>query len=175
MKTHVAIKPIKINHLIVRQKGISLIELMLVIFLASLMAIWGGKNWYRYQQRERLVMSAQQLLSFLTQIKADADWSNRTISLWIHQANGSCVGSGSMKKISCEEKDNKVYTPAYNDILLNTFAQNEMGFYGRRNTAQPGHFILSNSAGRIRLVISNRGRMRLCSENKSIAGITACR
>jgi len=81
MKTHVAIKPIKINYLIIKQKGISLIELMLVIFLASLMTIWGGKNWYRYQQRERLVMSAQQLLSFLTQTKADADWSNRTISL----------------------------------------------------------------------------------------------
>ncbi|AWK14813.1 prepilin peptidase-dependent protein [Candidatus Fukatsuia symbiotica] len=157
----------------IKQQGVSLIELLLVMFLVGLMVTWGRQGWYRHQQREQLVTNAQQLLAFLTRIKADADWHNHTILLWVQHSGRGCLGSREILAAACEGRTDNVFIPSGN-ISLSATAQNEMGFYGRRNTAQPGHFTLVNSAGRIQLVISNRGRMRLCSEDKSIAGIGRC-
>ncbi|MDU7768282.1 MAG: prepilin peptidase-dependent protein, partial [Serratia marcescens] len=50
----------------------------------------------------------------------------------------------------------------------------EIGFYGLRNTAQAGHILLSNDAGSLRLVLSARGRLRLCSEGQRVRGIALC-
>ncbi|MEX0631298.1 hypothetical protein M8494_00635 [Serratia ureilytica] len=46
--------------------------------------------------------------------------------------------------------------------------------YGLRNTAQAGHILLSNDAGSLRLVLSARGRLRLCSEGQRVRGIALC-
>ncbi|ERP76387.1 hypothetical protein L327_04975, partial [Yersinia pestis S3] len=67
-----------------------------------------------------------------------------------------------------------LFIPPYRDIAITLPLQKEMGFYGVRNTAQAGNIILSSPAGRIRLVISSRGRIRLCSEQQSMAGIHLC-
>ncbi|CDG48273.1 prepilin-type N-terminal cleavage/methylation domain-containing protein [Serratia symbiotica] len=50
----------------------------------------------------------------------------------------------------------------------------EIGFYGVRNNAQAGHIVLSNGAGSLRLVLSAKGRLRVCSERKNARGIALC-
>lgn len=163
-------------HFLARQKGISLIELLLVIALAGVMTLWGWQSWHHYWQREKLVDSARQLLAFLTHLQMEANRSNRTALLWAQPIGQGCLGSGNKPTIPCTTAQaGSLFIPPYPDIAITLSLQKDLGFYGIRNTAQAGHITLSSPAGRIRLVISSRGRLRLCSEKQSMAGIHLCR
>ncbi|WP_145590994.1 prepilin peptidase-dependent protein [Yersinia rochesterensis] len=162
------------NNFLKKQNGISLIELLLVIALAGIMAVWGTQNWHHYRQRERLADSARQLLAFLTHLQAKTNRSNSTAWLWIQQEGQGCLGSGDKPVMPCSPLDNSVFIPPYPDVSIAIPLKKEMGFFGVRNTAQAGNIMLNNPAGRIRLIISSRGRMRLCSDEQSISGIHLC-
>ncbi|AHG19249.1 N-terminal cleavage protein [Chania multitudinisentens RB-25] len=155
------------------QQGLSLIELLVVMLLAGMLTSWGISQWHHYQQALRLEQTAQQLLAFLTRLQADANWRNRNALLWFKPGEPWCVGSGT-PVIACASAAGWVFTPGYLDVQLQDFTQKEMGFYGLRNNAQAGHILLSNGAGRIRLVLSARGRLRLCSEEIAVRGIALC-
>ncbi|CNI12938.1 prepilin peptidase dependent protein A [Yersinia aldovae] len=176
MKTNIRLNrtPLTPGYSIVKQQGITLIELLLVIALVGSMAVWASQSWHHYRQRERLADSARQLLGFLTHIQAQAHRSNRTALLWVQQSGQGCLGSGDKPILPCSLTTNTIFTPPYPDVVISNLMQKEMGFYGVRNTAQAGSIILSNPVGRIRLVISARGRMRLCSEGKTLGGIRLC-
>ncbi|MFA3780149.1 prepilin peptidase-dependent protein [Yersinia sp. 1652 StPb PI] len=157
-----------------KQKGISLIELLLVIVLVGITALWGAQSWHHYRQRERLADSARQLLAFLTHLQAQANRRNDTELLWIQQNGQGCLGSGDKPTARCSALTDGVFIPPYPDVAIATSLQKEMGFFGVRNTAQAGNIMLSNPAGSIRLVISSRGRLRLCSEGQPMSGIHIC-
>ncbi len=155
------------------QRGMTLIELLVVITLAGLLTGWGVIHWRHYQQALRLEHTAQQLLAFLTRLQADANWRNRTALLGFKTGDPWCIGSG-QSPMDCAALGDDVFSPGYRDVQLAGFTQKDMGFYGLRNNAQAGHILLSNGAGRLRLVLSAKGRLRLCSEDVSIRGITTC-
>ncbi|CNH51121.1 prepilin peptidase-dependent protein [Yersinia pekkanenii] len=159
---------------LIKQQGISLIELLLVIVLVGCMAVWAAPNWHHYRQRERLADSARQLLGFLTHLQAQTNRNNRTALLWAQPHGQGCLGSGDKPVAPCSAQTGTVFIPPYSDIAISISMQKEIGFYGVRNTAQAGNILLSNPAGRIHLVISGRGRMRLCSEGQSLSGIHLC-
>ncbi|OVZ97182.1 prepilin peptidase-dependent protein [Yersinia vastinensis] len=162
------------NNTLIKQKGISLIELLLVIALVGAMATWGAQSWHHYRQRERLVDSARQLLAFLTHMQAGANRGNYTALLWVQPNGRGCLGRGNKPLTHCSSITNSIFIPPYPDVVLTIALKKEIGFFGVRNTAQAGNIILSNPVGRIRLIISSRGRMRLCSEEQSMAGIHVC-
>ncbi|MGM7892273.1 prepilin peptidase-dependent protein [Yersinia enterocolitica] len=176
MKTNLRLNKLRLNsgNIIKKQKGISLIELLLVIALAGIMTVWGAQSWHHYRQRERLADSARQLLAFLTHLQAKANRNNSTTLLWIRQDGQGCLGSGNKPTIACSLLEGGIFTPPYPDVSITISLNKEIGFYGIRNTAQAGNIMLSNPAGHIRLIISSRGRIRLCSEGQSIAGIHLC-
>jgi prepilin peptidase dependent protein A len=155
------------------QQGLSLIELLVVMLLAGMLTSWGVSQWHLYQQALRLEQTAQQLLAFLTRLQADANWRNRNALLWFKQGEPWCVGSGK-EVISCVSAVGWVFTPIHIDVQLQDFTQKDLGFYGLRNNAQAGHILLANGAGRIRLVLSAKGRLRLCSEETVIRGVALC-
>ncbi|MFZ1873945.1 MAG: prepilin peptidase-dependent protein [Chania sp.] len=156
-----------------RQQGLSLIELLVVMLLAGMLTSWGVSQWHLYQQALRLEQTAQQLLAFLTRLQADANWRNRNALLWFKQGEPWCIGSETAAT-RCTPAVGWVFTPIHLDVQLQDFTQKEMGFYGLRNNAQAGHILLANGAGRIRLVLSAKGRLRLCSEDTVIRGIALC-
>jgi prepilin peptidase dependent protein A len=162
------------NNFFEKQKGISIIELLLVIALVGITALWGGQSWHDYRQRERLADSARQLLAFLTHLQAQTNRSNNKTLLWVQRTGQGCLGSGKKTVTPCSALTGTVFIPPYADVAIVIPLQKEMGFFGVRNTAQAGNIILSSPAGRIRLIISSRGRMRLCSEAQSISGIRVC-
>lgn len=164
----------KRNNIFIKQKGISLIELLLVIALIGSMTAWGAQSWHHYQQRERLADSARQLLAFLIHLQAEANRGNYTALLWAQPDGQGCLSSGDKPVKPCSSLAGSVFTPPYPDVSIAISLKKEIGFFGVRNTAQAGNIILSSPAGRIRLVISSRGRMRLCSEEPSMAGIHLC-
>ncbi|CNL07378.1 prepilin peptidase-dependent protein [Yersinia aleksiciae] len=176
MKTDITLnktQPIKDNHLI-KQKGISLIEILLVIALVGVMATWGAQSWHHYRQSERLADSARQLLTFLTHLQVQTNRSNDTTLLWVEQYGQGCLGSGDKPVAPCSTLTGSVFIPPYPDVVITMSLQKSIGFYGVRNTAQAGSILLNNPAGHIRLIISSRGRMRLCSEGQPISGIHLC-
>jgi prepilin peptidase dependent protein A len=156
-----------------RQSGMTLIELLVVITLAGMLTSWGVSHWRHYQQALRLEHTAQQLLAFLGRLQNDANWRNRAALLWIKTGNPWCVGSGEPPP-NCTSDNGWVFKPDYQDVELVGFTQKEMGFYGLRNNAQAGHIQLGNGAGQLRLVLSAKGRLRLCSEGKVVRGIALC-
>ncbi|ANI29918.1 N-terminal cleavage protein [Yersinia entomophaga] len=164
MKTHVCMK----------QRGFSLIEWLLVLALLAYISVSSFQHWSHYQQRERLEITARQLLGFLTRLQADAFWLNRPALLWHSFDDTWCIGSGEQPLQGCQAQDGWLFTPDYSGITLVELTPESLGFYGLRNTAQPGRIILANAAGRIRLVISNHGRIRLCGEKHAQFRIPLC-
>lgn len=155
------------------QQGLTLIELLIVMVLAGMLTSWGVSQWHHYQQALRLEQTAQQLLALLTRLQADANWHNRNALLWFRPGKIWCIGSGP-QVASCTAAAERAFTPEHLDVELQGFTQKEMGFYGVRNNAQAGHILLGNQAGRIRLVLSAKGRLRLCSEEVAIRSLPLC-
>lgn len=151
----------------------SLIEMMVVVALVAMCTLWGLHSWRGYQQALKLEQQAQQLRLYLTGIQAEANNYNRSAVLWAIGGVGGCVGIGE-RPVECNAVQKRVFVISEQDIELLDFTDNAMGFYGLRNAALAGHLTLKNSAGRLRVVLSARGRLRVCSETQPVLGIGLC-
>lgn len=56
------------------------------------------------------------------------------------------------------------FVPLWRDVDLVGITAS-LAFYGQRNTAWPGNIRLKNAAGEWRVVVSPRGRIRLCERD----------
>ncbi|MBQ4772314.1 prepilin peptidase-dependent protein [Pectobacterium versatile] len=161
-----------------QQRGVTLLELLVVLTIVVLMAGGGLHGWIQYQQAIRLEQSAQQLLDFLSRVQANAYWHNETrTAKLIPQGELWCMVAGQNEKQAedtCRENHPRQFVRRTQDVVLAKFTSNVFTFFGLRNAAQAGHISLSNSAGQLRLIISVRGRMRLCSESQAVLAIPLC-
>ncbi|MEL7627509.1 prepilin peptidase-dependent protein [Pectobacterium aroidearum] len=159
-------------------RGFTLLELLVVLTIVALMAGSGLHGWIQYQQAIRLEQSAQQLLDFLSRVQANAYWHNETrTAKLISQGELWCMMAGQNEKQAeetCRENHPGQFVRRTQDVVLAKFTSNVFTFFGLRNAAQAGHISLSNSAGQLRLIISVRGRMRLCSESQAVLSIPLC-
>ncbi|MDX6913632.1 prepilin peptidase-dependent protein [Pectobacterium carotovorum] len=159
-------------------RGFTLLELLVVLTIVALMAGSGLHGWIQYQQAIRLEQSAQQLLDFLSRVQANAYWHNETrTAKLISQGELWCMIAGQNEKQAeetCRENHPGQFVRRTQDVMLAKFTSNVFTFFGLRNAAQAGHISLSNSAGQLRLIISVRGRMRLCSESQAVLSIPLC-
>lgn len=155
-----------------------MLELLVVLTIVALMAGGGLHGWIQYQQAIRLEQSAQQLLDFLSRVQANAYWHNETrTAKLIPQGELWCMVTGQNEKQAeetCRENHPGQFVRRTQDVVLAKFTSNVFTFFGLRNAAQAGHISLSNSAGQLRLIISVRGRMRLCSEAPAVLAIPLC-
>ncbi|MCU1796398.1 prepilin peptidase-dependent protein [Pectobacterium polaris] len=161
-----------------QQRGFTLLELLVVLTIVALMAGGGLHGWIQYQQAIRLEQSAQQLLDFLSRVQANAYWHNETrTAKLIPQGELWCMVTGLNEKQAeetCRENHPGQFVRRTQDVGLAKFTSNVFTFFGLRNAAQAGHISLSNSAGQLRLIISVRGRIRLCSEAQAVLAIPLC-
>ncbi len=155
-----------------------MLELLVVLTIVALMAGGGLHGWIQYQQAIRLEQSAQQLLDFLSRVQANAYWHNETrTAKLIPQGELWCMVAGQNEKQAedtCRENHPRQFVRRTQNVVLEKFTSNVFTFFGLRNAAQAGHISLSNSAGQLRLIISVRGRMRLCSESQAVLAIPLC-
>jgi prepilin peptidase dependent protein A len=165
--------------------GFSLLELLLVLGLLALLGRFSMVGWHNYQQQGYLDETSQQLLYFLHRKQVEAAWHNQSYAIhvihlaaerWqisLHStAEKNCLSAADT---GAGKGTGKCFSPFWSDVaLLKDLPNPVMQFYGQRGGAIGGHITLSNPAGRVRIVLSARGRLRRCSEGSTFRGIPLC-
>lgn len=142
-------------------RGFTLPELLLVMVIAGILSLAALHGWQRWQQRQQLRDSAQQLQGFLLRLRAQANRQNSDLVLWSQPGEPWCIGAGNRPVVGCVHGKRLHFIAPHAGVALYDI-WGEPGFYGRRNVAKAGSIELGNSAGRMRLIISARARIRLC-------------
>lgn len=142
-------------------RGFTLPELLLVMVIAGMLSLAALHGWQRWQQRQQLRDSAQQLQGFLLRLRAQANRQNSDLVLWSRPGDPWCIGAGSLPVAGCDSRKRLQFVAPHAGVALYDI-RGEPGFYGRRNVARAGSIEFGNSTGRMRLIISARARIRLC-------------
>jgi prepilin-type N-terminal cleavage/methylation domain-containing protein len=162
-------------------QGLSLLEMMLAIILISTLALAAGDNWYRYRQAVVLDSASAQLMDFLLKVQRQAAGAN--INLQIDVYDHQTLSGLSVFDLNSQRTLEKLRFIIMEKAL--TLQQASISspiiFYGRRNMASSGRFIISGPNGKIHVIVSSLGRIRRCIKTDStdlkrfsVAGIAEC-
>lgn len=144
-------------------RGFSLIEIMIVIVMIAMLSSGGIYGFQQWQQHQQLWQITHQLSQFLHYLRSDANAYNRDHLLTFHQQHkGWCFTSQPYGHLPCEATSQWQFIPRFKDVSMVEMTHG-LGFYGVMNTAKPGHIIVSNPAGKRKIIISVWGRIRSCS------------
>ncbi len=133
------------------------------MLIISMSLSWGLYHWGKYQSRQNLQSAVHNVLSFMERQQALANYSNKDRILWLVTGQPWCLISSVTKIADCDEGDGERVDSPHEDVFLSFSTTDRIDFYGIRNTAMPASFTLENSAGKIRVIVSGRGRIRTCS------------
>lgn len=141
--------------------GYSLPELMIVLVIAAILGGGALTGWQRWQQYQRLTESVQQIQSFLHRVRSYAWRYNADLPLWFKDGERACLGAGEAPEREClaGRRLQLLLTPEGGKITQLIGAP---GFYGLSNVAKPGSIIITLKNLSWRILISSRGRIRLC-------------
>lgn len=151
-----------------KQRGFTLIETMVVITLLAILGAAGFSGWQRWQQHQRLWQTAWQVRNFLFGLRDDANSDNRNHLLALGQDNGSWCLFSATSGTRCRAGDPLSLSSPWPEVTVAELTSG-LGFYGLRNTAWPGHIRLRSPAGEWRIVVSEQGRIRMCSTQDGAA------
>ncbi len=152
------------------QQGYTLIEMMLVLLLAALMALSSGFSWQYHRHQARLSLAGQQTADFLSRLQLHAARNNHGCRITIKTGAG-----GELSAVCTSRPDEPLrFHPLASDIRLEMSAPGYLVFKGLHNTATPAHLLLSNPAGSIKIILSGAGRLRLCSLKGRFGGMPSC-
>jgi len=143
-------------------RGFTLLEMMVVVTIVSLLSLGAWSGWHSWQQRQQLNDSAQQIQRLLQRLRSDANWHNTVHLLWLKSAGRWCLGAGMADCLSITKHTLRAPHPGVSVELVTS----DLGFYGKKNTAHPGSILIGNAAGKRRIVVSSRGRVRICSPSE---------
>ncbi len=145
--------------------GYTLPELLFVMVIVGILCAGTLQGWQRWQQRQQLHDTAQQLQSFLLRLRAQANRQNQDRALWTRVRQPWCIGSGIQPDRDCGLGQQLQFVAPHESVRLFGL-RGEPGFYGRRNVAKAGSIELGNEAGRLSIIISARARIRICQPEK---------
>lgn len=151
-----------------RERGYTLIEMLVALSLMSILSAGGLYGWQRWQQQQRLWQTACQVRDYLVMLRNDANWHRRDrLPRPESTPQGWCLNALGAESAGCATQSPFILLPQWPDVVLSDITP-ALGFYGLRNTAWPGHLTLSNAAGSWTIIVSGWGRIRLCkgSNNK---------
>ncbi len=156
------------------QQGYALIEMLLVLTLSAMVALTGGQAWHRYRHHAELEHAAVGIADFLLRWQLAASRGNHIYRVNVTRGNNwsiatSLIPADGGPPVLLGRLD----SPA--DTIDLDFSQFEyLTLAGLRNTATAGHVVVGNSAGRLKIILSGKGRVRVCSERGRWAGVASC-
>lgn len=142
--------------------GFTLLEMMVVVTIVSLLSLSGWHGWRQQQLRQQLNDSAQQIQRLLLRLRSDANWHNRVHLLWLKTGERWCLGAGSAE---CHRSTPHSLRAPHSGVTLRLLTSG-LGFYGKKNTAHPGSIVIASAAGEQRIIVSSRGRVRICPQSE---------
>ena len=143
--------------------GFTLLEMMVVITIISLLSLGGWSGWQRWQQYQQLDDSAQQIQRLLQRLRSDANWHNRAHLLWLKPGDRWCLGAGAADE--CLRASRHTLPAPHAGVVVRALTS-DLGFYGKKNTAHPGSILIASAAGERRIIVSSRGRVRICASSE---------
>lgn len=138
----------------------------MVIALVSVLSLGAWQGWQQWQLLQQLNDSARQVQGLLLRVRSDAWWHNADRLIWLKPGNPWCLGSSAAAK-SCDIPAPQRLLAPWPDVSLRSMTA-EMGFYGRKNTARPGSIVIASRAGVRRIIVSTRGRVRVCPQTETL-------
>ena len=145
-----------------QQKGFSLFELLIVVVISSVMFTLVIVNWREFQLRSELTNTTLALVTFLNQVKSNANFQNRNNAIYIIKEEDQ---PWRLIVIDNEQNDHDQIFFQF----INSNHQVEI-----MNMAQPATIKLKNDIGESRIIISTRGRIRYCAYAMQLAGFPKC-
>ncbi|OBU03054.1 peptidase [Morganella psychrotolerans] len=152
------------------EKGISLMEMIIVLFIMALPVTMLGVSWENFREKRYLTETAALFHQYLSSHKLRATYLNETrqISIFFGDNSGACH---QVSPVLCD-RETDGFTPL-DGVRIASGTINAVLFWGTRHTASAASFLLENGQGQIKLIISAPGRIRLCTPGQ-LSGIPAC-
>lgn len=150
-----------------RERGFTLIEMMVAVALIAILSGAGLSGWRYWQAQQRLWQTAVQVRQFLEMLRDDANWHSREqVISALQDGNTWCLHT--QLSAGCPAGSPYVLRPVWPEVDLSEVTPS-LGFYGLRNTAWGGHIRVKSSAGEWRVVVSGWGRIRMCQSSLDAA------
>lgn len=156
--------------------GFCLLEWLIVIVMLTTMSVMGVDRWQEIKQRIELENETLSLFAFIQQIQYNAIFENKIGTIRLVQDNKGWSFVADEVKIQPVHKNAAMYYRIANSVLASINVKNgeAFSFYGQHNTAEPGSIILQNKQGVTQIIVSTKGRLRYCSQNRTLSRIPAC-
>ncbi len=129
--------------------------MMIVMMITAAAGMGAMQGW---QQRQHLLASVSHVRQFLLQLRRDASWHNRNHQLNVKPGTDWCISSK-------QDTADKIFCAPWPDVEL-AEATPDTGFYGKRDVARPGSLTFRNRSGTRRVIVSSRGRVRICQPDE---------
>lgn len=153
------------------QKGFTLIEILVVMFICALALIPAFYSWQQQQQKLRLIDAARQVAVFIYGHLMESIYLNqhRILSVTVAAKDWQLAvkEAGGFKPISV------MHGEQFEDVEIVSATRLTVDMYGKQGTSHAFRIVLKNEFGRISVVMSAIGRIRGCSDKK-IVGIPRC-
>lgn len=165
---HGKIKWLKYN---IDEQGFTLIEILVVLFLCSIVALPAFYQWQQQVKRLQLIDAARQTAEFIYSNLMEGIYLNQhrimTVSFTSKEWHLVVTDAGTAQQIS-QFKGEK-----FERIELKHASRQSIHFYGRQGTSSPFRIELNNESDQISVIISSAGRVRSCSP-QILAGVPKC-
>ncbi|ENZ0172100.1 prepilin-type N-terminal cleavage/methylation domain-containing protein [Providencia rettgeri] len=153
------------------QRGFTLIEILIVLFICSLVMLSGLYQWQQQVERQRLIDAARQISEFIYSQMMEGVYLNR------YQILSVKVGVGDWQLLVKDANNNqevgKLTAERHRGIELWKASRTSIQLYGKQGTIRAFSVGLKNQYEQITIYISSLGRIRSCS-HKKMTGVPKC-
>lgn len=156
--------------------GFCLLEWLIVIVMLTTMSVMGIDRWQEIKQRIELENETLLLFAFVERIQSAAIFENSIAAIRLVQDNKGWSFVANKVKIESVHKNVAAYYRMAGSVLASVKVKNGdvFNFYGQQNTADSGSIILQNKQGVTQIIVSSKGRLRYCSQNRTLSRIPSC-
>lgn len=153
------------------EQGFTLIEMLVVLFLCSIVGLPAFYQWQQQVKRLQLIDAARQTAEFIYSNLMEGIYLNQhrimSVSSTLTSWNLKVVNVDTLQKISQFSGDK------FDGIELKHASRQSIHLYGKQGTSSPFQIALSNQSDQISVIVSSAGRVRSCSK-QALAGVPKC-